>query len=89
MHERLVNSSSVSGNNGFSDRNSSNRGSIEKRFDPKKSKRPQGSSFNTTNESTKLNSKFPIDNDNHPIWKFEKFKTMSVDERSTAVKEKN
>ena len=53
------------------------------------SKRPQSSSFNASNDSTKLSSKCLIDNESHRIWNSKKFKTMSADESYAAVKEKN
>ena len=49
------------------------------------SKRPQSSSFNASNDSTKLSSKCLIDNESNS----KKFKTMSADESYAAVKEKN
>ena len=89
LNERLVNSSSVSGTSVFSDSNSTNRESNEKRVDAKKSKRPQGSFLNATKDSTKLSSKCPVDNQSHRTWNCEKCKTMSLDERYAAKKEIN
>ena len=75
VHVSLVNSSSDSGTSVFSDSNSTNGGSNEKRIDAKKSKRPQGSSFNASKNSTKLSSKCQVENESHGTWNCKKFKT--------------
>ena len=69
MHQRLINSSSLSGNIGFSNSISTNWSSANITL-----LIAQGSSFNESDDSAKLNSKSPVDNDSYRSWNYEKLR---------------